>query len=127
MQDLLTQFLSTATIVFCLAIWGLVWVQRKLLEHFVPSVRDAETKWGQFWRNLFLPLGPVGTGAILGALFTKYPYPEVFASFSGRFCFGVACGLLSGLVYRLIKKNITEKLKGSKKTSETSSEEESVE
>lgn len=110
MHDLVEQFLSMSTMVFCLAVVALVWIQRRLLEGFLPVLKNKETRVGKMWREMFVPLAPIGTGGIAGMVATKYPYPEMFTSFSSRLFFGLVCGLLSGLVYRLIKKNVMDKL-----------------
>ena len=68
------------------------------------------TGWTEFW----VPVGPLGTGAIVAVLFKQYPYPEMFvnAVWYDRAAFGIVCGLFSGLAYKLIKKNIMDRLSG---------------
>lgn len=106
MSDLLEQFLNLSTVVLCLAIFALVWVQRRAIETYLPKVKEMKS-WKEFW----VPLAPLGTGALLGAVAKPYPWPEMFAdSMVSRMIFGIVCGLGSGLVYRLFKKNLMERL-----------------
>lgn len=107
---MLEQLLSLSTLVFCLAIFALVWVQRKGVETFLPKFATTKA-----WKEFFMPVGPLGTGALLAALVQTYPYPEMFlnTTWYDRAIFGIACGLLSGLVYRIVKKNVVEKISSS--------------
>lgn len=99
------QIFTIANIVFSVIIWIFVLVQRVAVEkiwNFFKKTPISENKW---WKDVFLPAGPLGTGAILAALIETYPYPDVFAgSFWGRVFFGIFCGLVSGFVYRMLKK-----------------------
>ena len=100
MHDLVEQVLSVPMVVFALVIWALVWIQRRGLETFIPSIKNK--KW---WNDFLIPLGPLGTGAILASILTMYPFPELLAGhWTGRAALGLVCGLGSGLVYRLYKK-----------------------
>ena len=109
MQDILAQFVSFATLVFCLMVFALVWVQRRGLELLFPKLKDSKG-WNEFW----VPVGPLGTGGIIAALFSQYPYPDMFANsiWYDRAAYGIACGLLSGLIYKLVKKNLMDKING---------------
>lgn len=111
-MDVLEQFLNMAMVVFSLVIWVLVFAQRKLVEYALSKLGKS-IKEAKLWRELLLPLGPMGTGAIVAFFATSYPYPEMFAgSDSGRVFFGIVCGLMSGFIYRLYKQFFGAKLKG---------------
>lgn len=99
------QFLTLPIGIFCLVIFVLVLAQRKVLELIWPKIKEH-----LFWRELFLPMGPPATGAVLGGLIVNYPFPEGLTSLSGRIFCGVVCGLASGTVYRILKKFLNEKL-----------------
>lgn len=105
MPDILTQLLNVSTIVFCLAIFALVWIQRKTVETVFPAIVDKK-----YWREFLVPAGPIGTGGIIAAVVTSYPYPDMFKeTWSARTAFGIFCGLFSGFLYRMVKKNIMDK------------------
>jgi hypothetical protein len=106
-MEILNQLLTIPMIIFCLVIFVLVWIQRKLVELLFPKAKDFI-----FWRELLLPLGPAGTGAILGILLTSYPVPESLTSLVGRIFYGVACGLASATIYRMLKTFLVEKSGG---------------
>jgi hypothetical protein len=106
MPDILSQLLTLATLVFSIAIFVLVWFQRRVVELVFPKVLTKK-----YWRELVVPAWPVVTGGFIAALISSYPYPDVFKNtWSARCAFGIFCGLFSGLVYRLTKKNLLEKL-----------------
>lgn len=93
------QFFSMPMGILCLVIWVLVLLQRKVIELALPRAKTS-----LLWRELFLPFGPPGTGALFGIVIANYPYPDVFVgSLGGRICCGVVCGLASGFAYRLLK------------------------
>lgn len=117
-MDFVSEFLNLSTIVFCLVVFCLVWVQRKVVEGLLPKLKDPKYKYSHYWTELFVPIGPISTGGILGFLVSEYPYPEMFSTSTSRTFFGIVCGLLSGLVYRLVKKNVLEKFMNGKKESE---------
>lgn len=107
-MDILEQFLTFPMIALCLVIFALVWAQRKALELKFPQLK-LSTWWKEFW----VPVGPLGTGALFGLLAKPYPWPEMFAdSLVGRAVIGIVAGMLSGLAYRLIRKNLLERVTG---------------
>ena len=115
MPDILSQLLTLATLVFSTAIFVLVWIQRRVVELAFPKLLTKK-----YWSELIVPVWPVGTGGLIAALISSYPYPDVFkGTWSARCAFGIFCGLFSGFVYRLVKKNLLEKL-GVTTTTDTS-------
>lgn len=106
-MEVLDQFLTLPMLVLCLVIWVLVWTQRKVLELVRPSIKESK-----LWRELFLPLGPPGTGALVGLIAAKFPFPDMLTSISGRMFVGVVCGLCSGLAYRMLKQFFASKSGG---------------
>lgn len=107
-MEILEQFLTFQMLVLCLLIFGLVWMQRKIFELSFPQLK-LSTWWKEFW----VPAGPLGTGILLGIFAAPYPWPEAFAgSWISRAAIGIVCGLLSGFVYKLIWKNLVEKITG---------------
>ena len=109
-MDVLTQLLSLSNIVLCLAIVALVWIQRKGVEVLISKLLKKDLKKSKVWTEFFIPIGPLGTGALL-MLIPQVPVPEMFAEGNlVRMIFGLGLGLVSGLVYRLAKKNILDKM-----------------
>ena len=107
---MLEQFLTLPILIFCLVIWFLVLVQRRLVEYVVQAIWKKDIKQSRFWRDLLLPIGPSGTGAILAGLISDFPFPEILGtSLTGRIFIGVVCGLLSGTAYQILKKFILDK------------------
>jgi len=107
-MDLIEQSLSI--IVFCLVIFGVVWLVRKGLSLIFPKLNKKDTKLNKVWEELLLPLMPMVFGGTAGWLISSYPYPELFTSTTAHVFFGIFCGLISGLTYRLVKQNIMKKI-----------------
>jgi NhaP-type Na+/H+ or K+/H+ antiporter len=106
-MEILNQIVTLPMLFFCLVIWFLVQIQRKVVETLFPKLRNKK-----IWRGLLLPLGPPGTGALLAALLVKYPFPEMLNdTWISRAIVGVACGIASGYVYKIIKEFWKDKLK----------------
>lgn len=101
---------SWYVVVFCLAIFAIVFMLRKILEFFAPSLLSSGTKFGKFYTEVLLPILPVFLGGLSGGIFSSYPYPEMFTSFIAHVFFGLFCGLISGLVYRVIKAGLLKKI-----------------
>lgn len=111
-MDVLDQFLTIPMLIFCVVIYVLVQIQRTSLEMILPTVKTSK-----LWTDLFLPIGPCGTGVILATIFKTYPFPAIMAnSWSNRSALGIFCGIFSGYIYKLVKAWIV------KKTPETKSE-----
>ena len=106
MSEILEQLINFPMIVFCLAVFALVWIQRKGLELAFPNLKKSKV-----WREFFVPLGPIGTGGVCGAFIDQYPYPDMFESKFSHIIFGIVCGLLCGFFYRIINKNVMDRLK----------------
>lgn len=104
MDDVFNQLFTVANLIFCLIVAVLVEIQRRVVEKLWKNAKT--NKW---WNELFLPLGPLGTGGLLAGLIAQYPYPENFSSFWPRVFFGVVCGLASAHVYRIAKKLLKKK------------------
>jgi len=108
---------SLSIIVFCLAVFAIVWVVRTVLCLIFPKLKQKNTKLNKIWEEFLLPVLPIIFGGSAGGLFSGYPYPELFVTTTAHVFFGLFCGLISGLVYRLIKQNIMKKI-GKKVTPE---------
>ena len=115
-MGVLEQLLTTYNLIFCLAVVALVWVQRRGAEVLAHKL-GKELKNSEIWTEFLVPIGPIGTGALL-TLIPQLAVPELFAEgMLNRMVFGVGMGLISGLIYRLVKKNVLDKM--GKKDEET--------
>ena len=104
MDNMLEQLLTLPNLVFCLMVWVLVWAQRKAVSYVWKKAEE-----NKLYRELLLPMGPIATGGIIGALVPSYPYPDTFSTFAGRVFFGCVCGLASAHVYKILKQWIVKK------------------
>lgn len=103
-MEIFTELLAFPNLLFCVAIWIIVLIQRKII---AKIWKGAETnKW---YREIFLPLGPIGTGMLLAAFVTTYPFPMGFVALGPRIIYGMVCGLLSAHVYKMVRGFINKK------------------
>lgn len=88
-------FTNWQTVALGLTVYVMTAGIRRILETWKPTIR--QNKW---WREVFLPLGPVGNGIILAVMVRKFPWPEqVVGSTSGRVMYALVCGLGCGWIY----------------------------
>lgn len=97
-------------VLFTLTIAGLTFIVRTIVEYFLSKESVPMNKTSKIWTELLLPVGPVITGALLGFMFSQYPYPEGISSASARTFFGLVAGLFSGLAYKIIKGMLNKKV-----------------
>lgn len=107
MNSSIEAIFSLPFLFFCLSIFAISGVIRKIVEFFIKS---KYTKILKIWKELILPILPMFVGLLL-ALVSEYPYPEGWESSSSRFIFGLVAGLSSGLVYRVVKSFASSKLR----------------
>ena len=103
MDNIFEQLLTLPNVAFCLMVWVLVWMQRKVL-----SLVWAKAEASRVYREFLLPLGPLGTGGIMAAIVSQFPYPEGIEGLWGRVMFGVLAGLASAHVYKMAKPFLPE-------------------
>ncbi len=109
MDQILGQFFSLETIIFCIVVYIAVLVTRRLVEtsakylsKYVPEKYSSNIT--EVWREWVLPVLPMLIGALLAFAIVAYPFPAIFAvSVSGRVFFGIVSGMASGYVYRFFK------------------------
>lgn len=107
-MDPLMQFMTWQFMLFSLAIAGVTFVLRTIVEYFIKNPNKQK-----LWEDLILPLFPLGLGVLLGKFMTMYPYPDGLTSMGGHIVFGFVAGMFSGLVYRYLKSILNTKLQGS--------------
>src|SRR3954466_2095734 len=94
-------FVSWQLVALSLAIWMLVFAIRRVVETVRPGM-----KTNIYWAEIFLPLGPIGTGLIIALVAKKFPWPAALGNppaASARMMFAAICGLFSGFVYNRFK------------------------
>lgn len=105
-MDIIEQFLTIQMILFCLVIFVLVWIQRKVVEVYFPKVKASK-----LWTEFFLPLGPCGTGFTFAAIVKSYPFPAILDdTWLNRGCLGIGCGIFAAYVYRMINAAFNKKI-----------------
>jgi phosphoglycerol transferase MdoB-like AlkP superfamily enzyme len=102
MDPILTILLSWQFILFGLAVAGIVYVVRILVEYFLQLAKK-DPKTSKFWSELVLPILPVVLGAVAAVKFKSFPYPDGLVTRGDRIIFGLVAGLLSTLLYRVVK------------------------
>lgn len=108
MDTLLHALLSWQFLFFSLAIGIVVFVVRQLVEYGMDNwwplkQWKAAHRDAKLWRGLVLPILPIVLGLAAALLAKAYPFPEGFATTSGRVVFGLVAGFTSGLAVRLYK------------------------
>jgi len=93
-------FLNWQTALFCLGIYFITYVVRLFVEALVPGAKVKGTTSHRLWTELFLPLGPYGTGMIIALFAKKFPWPmPVTDVLSVKIMYGLVCGGASGWIY----------------------------
>jgi hypothetical protein len=113
MDTALQTLLSWQFVMLCLGIAAITFVVRKIGYFLINyySLKKLELVWGE----LIMPILPVVLGGSVAGLISKYPFPEVVSTLSGRVFFGLVAGMLSGLVYRVTKSMIAAQVPKNKK------------
>lgn len=66
----------------------------------MPGAKKKGTTAYHLWTELFLPLGPYGTGMIIALFAKKFPWPmPVTDALSVKIMYGLVCGGASGWIY----------------------------
>lgn len=88
-------FTNWQTVALGLTIYVMTAAVRRIIETGRPGI--THSKW---WREVFLPLGPVGNGIILALVARAFPWPEpVAGNLSARVMYALVCGLGCGWLY----------------------------
>lgn len=98
-------FANWQTVVFCLGVYLLTYFIRTCVEapaKHNPKMASLVASW--VWQELWLPLGPIGTGLVLALLSKKFPWPMPLAeSMSAKAMYGAICGLACGWMYARVR------------------------
>lgn len=92
-------FVNPQTIIVCLAIYLATYVIRKIVEGAWKNATD-----NRLWREVWLPIGPIVNGALIGLFAKTFVWPEfIGTSAAGRIMYGAICGVFSALIYGRIR------------------------
>jgi hypothetical protein len=103
-MDILDQILNLSNAVFCFVVVILVFIQHKVISIYFKKITSSRV-----YKEILLPLGPIGTGGIMAALMKNYTWPTDFQTFWPRVCFGMTLGLLSAHLYKIVNGYIKKK------------------
>ena len=94
-------FVNWQTAIFCLTIYFAMYIFRTVIEAIPASkVKIKGTISYHLWNEVFLPLGPFGTGVLIALLAKKFPWPMPVADIrSAKVMYGLVCGGGSGWFY----------------------------
>jgi len=106
MDNALQAIFTWQFLLFCLAVFGITSIIRKIVEYLLVN-NSFIAKESKVWRDLILPILPVTVGVVFASLAKAYPYPVNMEAFSARVAWGLASGLLSGLTYRIVNSFVT--------------------
>lgn len=106
MDNVLLALFTWQFILFCLATFGITVIIRRIAEYLLANNKYF-AKESKLWRDLLLPLLPIGIGIIFAVIAKAYPYPVDMHATSARVAWGLAGGLLSGLGYRVVNSFVT--------------------
>lgn len=105
MDEVLETFVTPATIFVCLAAYVLTYFVRTLVQGLFPQVKKSH-----YWAELFLPLGPIVNGALLGFMAKSIMWPDMFNRTTlGRCMYGAICGLFSAFLYARVRSWLASK------------------
>jgi uncharacterized membrane protein YedE/YeeE len=108
MDPILDILLSWQFILFGLAVAGVMYVLRILVEYFMQLAKKIPLK-SKLWNEVLLPILPVIIGALGAVHFKSFPYPDSLVTRGDRIIFGLVAGLLSTLLYRVVKALLSQR------------------
>lgn len=98
-------FINMQTVIVCLAVYLMTFVIRKVVEGFWKGA-----KANHYWREVWLPIGPIVNGGLIGLMAKTFVWPAVIGtSLSGRIMYGAICGVFSALLYARVRSFISNK------------------
>lgn len=92
-------FINVQTVIICLSVYLMTYVIRKIVE---GAWKGA--KANRIWREVWLPIGPIVNGGLIGVMAKTFVWPTVVdTSLSGRIMYGAICGVFSALFYSRVR------------------------
>lgn len=104
MDEALAVFLSAQTLLLCLGTYVVTFVMRRVVEAFRPGIKASH-----FYRELFLPLGPIANGALLALALPSWMPELVAGSCGGVMLYGAIAGMFSAFLYARVRSWIRAK------------------
>ncbi len=105
MDQIFSTFVNPTTIFICLATYIITYVIRTATEALWPQIKTK-----RLWNELYLPLGAIVNGALLGLMSKTFLWPD-FASktVAGRMFYGAICGMFCAFVYGRVRSWVAAK------------------
>lgn len=114
MDDVIQMFFSAQTVLLCLGVYMVTFVVRRVCETVWPKI-----KFNRYWREIFVPIGPIVNGGLLALVMKTWVFPDVVGeSVSGRVVYGAVCGLFSAFMYNRIRAWLKSKTGGGEATAD---------
>jgi hypothetical protein len=105
MGDIFETFVTPATIFVCLVAYVMTYVVRTLVQGLWPAVRA-----NRHYNEVFLPLGPIVNGALLGLMVKTFMWPDMFnKTVASRMMYGAVCGMFSAFLYSRVRSWLASK------------------
>jgi hypothetical protein len=99
LDTVMNAFVNVQTIIICLSIYLMTYVIRKVVEGVWKGA-----KTNRIWREVWLPIGPIVNGGLVGVMAKTFVWPTVVdTSLSGRIMYGAICGVFSALLYSRVR------------------------
>lgn len=89
---------TPATLLFCIGVYAILFILRKVLEGLLKKYDFANN---YYWREVVLPILPSVIGVVCGVGMKFFPFPEGFTHWGPRALYGLVCGFASALVYKI--------------------------
>ncbi len=105
MDEIFQVFVNPATLFVCLAAYVLTYVVRTFIEGVWIGAKE-----NHYWNELFLPLGPIVNGALLGLAAKSFMWPDLAnKTMLARMMYGAICGTFSALLYARVRSWVAAK------------------
>jgi hypothetical protein len=107
MDEIFSTFINPATIFLCLAVYATTYFVRTIVEAVWKGAKQSI-----YWTEIWVPLGALVNGALLG-LTSMFVWPEfLHESVVGRMMYGSICGLFSAFLYGRVRSWLAAKADG---------------
>jgi hypothetical protein len=105
MDEIFDTFVNPQTVFLCLAIYVMTYVIRTVTESLW-----AGAKTNRYWRELWIPLGAIVNGTLLGFMAKTFVWPDMFSkTLAGRMAYGAICGMFSAFLYGRVRSWLASK------------------
>lgn len=105
MEDLIISLFNVSFLFLAIGVSIFVQFIRSFVNFFGKRIKVPEVI-SDFYKHVLLRATPPFVGVIICFFADSYPYPEQFATDSGRLFFGLVAGLFALPIYDIVKKYI---------------------